>query len=127
QQRGEGRKAPQGDDQPAHYKPKRHEAGPEAETERLEPALPLEVGEQQHGRHDGAEAQEGQPERRVAQLDQDRAERDQHGRPPRPGGHSSTSRPSSAERYTASSTRSRARWSRRRGALTAPLMPARAT
>src|SRR5207244_5835446 len=90
-----------------------------------EPALPLEVGEQQHRRHDGAEAQEGQPERRVAQLEQERAEGDQHGRPPRPGGHSSTSRPSSAERYTASSTRWRAMWSCGGGTLTSPLMTAR--
>src|SRR5207249_6498953 len=118
-------KVPQGDDQPVQCKPLRHEAVPEAETERLEPALPLEVGEQQHRRHDGAEAQEGQPERRVAQLEQDRAERDQHGRPPRPGGHKSTSRPSSADRYTASSTRWRASWSRGGGALTSPRITAR--
>src|SRR6266550_3539211 len=48
------------------------------------------------------------------------ANRDQRG-----GAHSCTSRPSSAERYAASSTRCRASWSRGGGAFTSPLMTAK--
>src|SRR5206468_11681478 len=106
--------------------PLRHQAVPEPEAQR--PAgvrRRFELPYQQHRRRERDEAHERKSERGIAQRQERRAERDQHGRSAGRAGHSNTSRPSSAERYTASSTRWRASWSRGGGALTSPLMTAR--
>ena len=95
----EGREVPEGDDQPVEHQPLGHEAVPEAEAERpAQVRRTLELPQQHHCGRDGDEAQDGDVERRIAQREQDRAERDQHARPPGRAGHSNTSRPSSAER-----------------------------
>src|SRR5439155_20915371 len=120
------REVPQGDHEPVQHEPLRHQAVPEAEAQRpAQVRRRFELPYQHDGRGDGNEAQGRKPERGIAQRQERRAERDQHGRSARRADHSSKSRPSSRERYTASSTRWRASWSRGGGALTSPLMTAR--
>src|SRR4029077_711220 len=111
---------PQRDHEPVQHGALRHEAVDESPAQRAAyVALLLEPAQQHDRRRDGDEAQQGKSKRRVAGDEQGGADRDQG------SAHSSTSRPSSAERYTASSTRCRAIWSRGGGAFTSPLMTAR--
>ncbi len=125
-ERRQGREVPERDDQPVEHRALTEEAIPEPPAQRPPQVLfALAPAEQHHRRGDGDEAEEWELERGVARGEQDGAECDE--RRGRSGGrtHRSTSRPSSAERYTASSTRCTASWSRGGGAFTSPLITAR--
>src|SRR4029077_20561959 len=117
---------PERDHQPVEHGALGHEAVPEppAEGAARVPRL-LEATEQDDGRHDGEEAYCGGGNGGVAGGKKRGAHHDESRRPPGGTHHRSTSRPSSAERYTASSTRWSARWSRGGGALTSPRITAR--
>ena len=109
---------PQGDHEPIQHGALRHEPVPESPTQRAARVLAqFQPAEQYHRRRDRHEAEEREMERRIAGGEQQGAECDEH--------HKSTSRPSSAERYTASSTRCNASWSRGGGAFTSPRITAR--
>src|SRR4029077_14698441 len=125
-ERRQRREVPERDHQPVEHGALGHEAVPEppAEGAARVPRL-LEATEQDDGRHDGGEAHYREGKRRVAGGKERGAHHDESRRPPGGTHHRSTSRPSSAERYTASSTRWSASWSRGGGALTSPRITAR--
>ena len=103
-QRGECGEVPQGDDHPVQHQPVGRHAVPEAEPERTaRVAGGGGVEQQEDGGSDGDETQRRNAERRVAREQRERAQGDQRSRAA--AAHRITSRPSSAERYTASTTR----------------------
>ena len=119
-ERGE---VPQRHHEPVEHRPLRDEPVPEAPGQRgPRVRLALELPQQHDRGGERDEADDGEVKRRIAGDEQDGARRDEDGGP---GHHSSTSRPSSAERYTASSARCSASWSRGGGAFTSPRITAR--
>src|SRR5213593_976273 len=117
---------PQRDHEPVQHQALSQKAVPESEAQRAS-RIPraLELAQQDDGRSEGDETEYGKTERRITRREQGRAQPDQARGAAGRERHSSTSRPSSAERYTASSTRWRASWSRGGGAFRSPRGTAR--